>query len=122
MTYASLAQRYPNFDIPIPDESKVPVSLRTSMGFLSRAASASSPQIPSNPKVVPPEDDNHTKTRLPTAIFTPLLVCQTIATPYLMSTSYPGLASSHDLVLIRGEFPRCCHEINYGSLAIYLLS
>lgn len=55
------------------------------------------------------EDDNHTNTCLATAIFTPLFeykLRQTLVTPYLVSTFYSDLASSHDLVLMCGEFIR----------------
>jgi ATP synthase F1 complex assembly factor 1 len=55
---------------------------------------------------VPPEGGKHTNPRLATAIFTPLLeykLRQTFATPYLVLTFYPELASSHSLVLMRGE-------------------
>ena len=60
----------------------------------------------SHPKVVLPEDDNHTNTHLAIATLTPLLeykLRQAFATPSLVLTFYFDLTSSHDLVLMCGE-------------------
>jgi ATP synthase mitochondrial F1 complex assembly factor 1 len=64
-----------------------------------------------------------TNPRLATVIFTPLLeykLRQTFATPYLVLTFYSDLASSHGLVLMRGEItPSAAKESATGH---YLLS
>ena len=56
--------------------------------------------------MVVPEDDTHTNTCLVIAIFTPLLeykLRRTFTTPYLVLTFDSDLASTQDLVLMRGE-------------------
>jgi ATP synthase F1 complex assembly factor 1 len=76
-----------------------------------------------SPQSSPKGDMPTTNPRLATAIFTPLLeykLRQTFATPYLVLTFYSELASSHDLVLMRGEItPSAAKESATGD---YLLS
>lgn len=129
----SVAQRYPKFVIPIPHA-------RTTAGDTKDATSnaayefyvlqwdlyhAPPPPHPSDPFApkAPPEGDKHANPRLATAIFTPLLeykLRQTFATPYLVLTFYSDLASSHNLVLMRGEItPSAAAQSTTGD---YLLS
>ncbi|TFY62475.1 hypothetical protein EVG20_g6688, partial [Dentipellis fragilis] len=58
------------------------------------------------PAPPPPPPSAESNPRTATILFTPLLeykLRQTFATPYLVLTFYPDLASSHDVVLLRGE-------------------
>jgi ATP synthase F1 complex assembly factor 1 len=64
------------------------------------------PHASLDPFSPPKSNEPTTNPRLATAIFTPLLeykLRQTFATPYLVLTFYSELASSHGLVLMRGE-------------------
>jgi len=112
----SVAQRYPKFVIPIPratsgadtndDKSKAAYEFYILQWDFYHAPPPPRAFDPFAPKEVLPEGDKHTNPRLATAIFTPLLeykLRQTSATPYLVLTFYPELASSHGLVLMRGE-------------------
>jgi ATP synthase F1 complex assembly factor 1 len=117
-TYDSLlnvARRYPQFVIPIPrattasdtndDKSNAAYEFYMLQWDLHHAPSPPRSSDPFAPKVQP-DADTHANPRLATAIFTPLLeykLRQTFATPYLVLTFYSELASSHGLVLMRGE-------------------
>jgi len=88
--------------------------------FITRHLRASDPFAPESSST---EDDTHTNTCLVTAIFTPLLeykLCQTFTTPYLVLTFDSDLASTQDLVLMRGEIiPSVTTKSTTG---VYLLS
>jgi ATP synthase F1 complex assembly factor 1 len=128
----SVAQRYPKFVIPIPrakptndtnDESNTAYEFYVLQWDFHHAppppAASWDPFSPTEPS----KGDRHSNPRLATAIFTPLLeykLRQTFATPYLVLTFYPELASSHNLVLMRGEItPSAAKEPAAGD---YLLS
>jgi ATP synthase F1 complex assembly factor 1 len=140
-TYDSLlgvAQRYPKFVLPIPRAHATTSSDANDNHSESNPAyefyvlqwdfyHAPPPPLasldPFSPQVSPKGDEPTTNPRLATAIFTPLLeykLRQTFATPYLVLTFYPELASSHGLVLMRGEItPSAAKESGTGD---YLLS
>jgi len=74
---------------------------------------------------IPPKEEQHSNPRLATAIFTPLLeykLRQTFATPYLVLTFYSELASSHGLVLMRGEVTPCAAAATNSTTGDHLLS
>jgi ATP synthase F1 complex assembly factor 1 len=77
---------------------------------------------PFSPQGSPKGDTPTTNPRLATAIFTPLLeykLRQTFATPYLVLTFYSELASSHGLVLMRGEItPSAAKESATGDFLL----
>ena len=78
---------------------------------------------PFSPQSSPKGDNPTTNPRLATAIFTPLLeykLRQTFASPYLVLTFYPELASSHGLVLMRGEITPSAAKVS--ATGDYLLS
>ncbi|KAI9451538.1 ATP11 protein-domain-containing protein [Russula earlei] len=118
-TYDSLlgvAQRYPMFVIPIPratDKSEANDG-ESHMAYEFYVLQwdfyhAPLPPVASPEPFSPNErrdDGKDSNARLATAIFAPLLeykLHQTFATPTLVLTFYPDLASSHGLVLMRGE-------------------
>jgi ATP synthase mitochondrial F1 complex assembly factor 1 len=129
----SVAQRYPKFVIPIPRATTTASDTKDGTSNAAyefyvlqwdfhHAPPPPHPSDPFAPKALP-EDDKHANPRLATAIFTPLLeykLRQTFATPYLVLTFYSDLASSHDLVLMRGEItPSAAAQSTTGD---YLLS
>lgn len=124
-----VAQRYPKFVLPIPrgttikDEND---SKKAYEFFVLQWDFYDAPPPPSafsDPFTPPPKHHKSANPRVATAIFTPLLefkLHQTFATPYLVLTFYPELASSHGLVLLRGEItPSAAKESTTGD---YLLS
>jgi ATP synthase mitochondrial F1 complex assembly factor 1 len=129
----SVAQRYPKFVIPIPHatmtagDTKDATSNAAYEFYVLQWDFYHAPPLPhpTDPfaRKAPTETDKHANPRLATAIFTPLLeykLRQTFATPYLVLTFYSDLASSHDLVLMRGEItPTASAQSTTGD---YLLS
>jgi ATP synthase mitochondrial F1 complex assembly factor 1 len=134
----SVAQRYPKFVLAIPRPRTTTMSGANDDRSEANAAYEfyvlqwdfyHAPPTPSasfdllSPQSSPKGDMPTTNPRLATAIFTPLLeykLRQTFATPYLVLTFYSELASSHDLVLMRGEItPSAAKESATGD---YLLS
>jgi ATP synthase mitochondrial F1 complex assembly factor 1 len=132
-TYHSIlgvAQRYPKFVLPIPRTTNLEVndddSKKAYEFYVLQWDFYDAPPPPtsfSDPFTPPPKLDESANPRVATAIFTPLLefkLRQTFATPYLVLTFYPELASSHGLVLLRGEItPSAAKESATGD---YLLS
>ena len=134
----SVAQRYPQFVLPIPrarattmdDTDEGHSESNTAYEFYLLQWDfyhAPHPPLvsldPFSPQILPKGDKPTTNPRLATAIFTPLLeykLRQTFATPYLVLTFYSELASSHGLVLMGGEItPSAAKETAAGD---YLLS
>ena len=134
----SVAQRYPQFVLPIPrarattmdDTNEGHSESNTAYEFYLLQWDfyhAPPPPLvsldPFSPQILPKGDKPTTNPRLATAIFTPLLeykLRQTFATPYLVLTFYSELASSHGLVLMGGEItPFAAKETAAGD---YLLS
>ena len=127
----SVAQRYPKFVLPIPRTTNVEGvndddSKKAYEFYVLQWDFYDVPPPPSafsDPFTPPPKLDKSVNPRVATAIFAPLLefkLRQTFATPYLVLTFYPELASSHGLVLLRGEItPSAAKESATGD---YLLS
>lgn len=134
----SVAQRYPKFVLPIPrprttntsdvndDHSESNAAYEfyvLQWDFYHAPPTPSASFDPLSPQSPHKGDMRTTNPRLATAILTPLLeykLRQTFATPYLVLTFYSELASSHGLVLMRGEItPSAAKESATGD---YLLS
>ena len=134
----SVAQRYPKFVLPIPRPRTTTTNDTNDHHSEANAAyefyvlqwdfyhpppTPPASFDPLSPQSSPKGDMPTTNPRLATAIFTPLLeykLRQTFATPYLVLTFYSELASSHGLVLMRGEItPSAAKKSATGD---YLLS
>ncbi|TFY77788.1 hypothetical protein EWM64_g6223 [Hericium alpestre] len=120
----SVAQKHPTFVVPVPHVSDIDTpeaqsaeQQKTFEFYFMQWAFYEAPPVPvpgqtggfpftdpaPAPSAPPPTAPNP---RTATILFTPLLeykLRQTFATPYLILTFYPDLASSHDVVLMRGE-------------------
>ncbi|KAH9963579.1 ATP11 protein-domain-containing protein [Russula dissimulans] len=131
----SVAQRYPKFVIPIPratttNDAKDGESNTAYEFYMLQWDFYHAPPPPlASPDLfapsVPPKEEKHSNPRLATAIFTPLLeykLRQTFATPYLVLTFYSELASSHGLVLMRGEITPTAAAATNSTTGDYLLS
>ncbi|KAH9983286.1 ATP11 protein-domain-containing protein [Russula compacta] len=123
-TYDSLlgvAQRYPNSHTHAndDDESKTGYEFYVlQWDFYHAPPPPLACSDPFSPEVPRENGEKAANPRLATAIFTPLLeykLRQTFATPYLVLTFYSELASSHGLVLMRGEItPSAATKSNRG--------
>ncbi|KAI0292248.1 ATP11 protein-domain-containing protein [Multifurca ochricompacta] len=125
--------RYPKFVVPLPRETTTADSnngdsKKAHEFYILQWDFYDAPPPPSafsDPfaSKVPPEDNKSVNPQIATAIFAPLLeykLRQAFATPSLVLTFYPDLASTHGLVLLRGEItPSAVKESTTGD---YLLS
>lgn len=129
----SIANKYPHFILPVPREGAQVGEEKASadqkayeMFFMQWDFHGQPPE----PKPIAadlfakpaPSKNPHTST----VLFTPLQEYKqrtTFATPYLVLTNYTDLASSHGIVLLRGEItPSTSGSIDAGGDGRYMLS
>jgi ATP synthase F1 complex assembly factor 1 len=98
----ALAQKYPNFVIPLPRDSSENGVEKTyevyymQWGFHGAPSLAEGPAVDAKPSTLPTS----------TILFTPLQeykLRESFATPYLVLTFFTELSRTHGLVLLRGE-------------------
>lgn len=111
---SAVAEKYPTFVIPIRrprDASTPPVNGESDSAYefyFLQWDFHDAPPVPSakeDPFAKPPSSESPNP-KISTVLFTPLeeyKLRNTFATPYLVLTNYTDLASTHGLVLLRGE-------------------
>ncbi|KAI0090013.1 ATP11-domain-containing protein [Irpex rosettiformis] len=130
---ASVASKYPCFILPVPREGAQIAEEKTSedqkayeMYFMEWGFHSAPPEPKSSitDLFTKPTPSNNPKTS--TILFTPLQEYKqrtSFATPYLVLTNYTDLASSHGIVLSRGEItPSTSGSIDAGGDGRYMLS
>ncbi|KAJ3575917.1 hypothetical protein NP233_g790 [Leucocoprinus birnbaumii] len=122
---STVAEKYPTFIVPIrrPKDSTItPVEGESDSAYefyLLQWDFHEAPRAPSadDDPFVKPSSSESPNPRISTILFTPLeeyKLRATFATPYLVLTNYTDLASTHGLVLLRGEVtPRSGASGNY---------
>ncbi|KAA1475397.1 ATP11-domain-containing protein [Dentipellis sp. KUC8613] len=138
-TMLNAAQKYPSFVVPVPRAPSADETDASQKGYefyFMQWAFHEAPPVPTvsppsnspfpTPAPPPPPPSAEPNPRTATILFTPLLeykLRQTFATPYLVLTFYPDLASSHDVVLLRGEItPAVAKAAAPDAQGDYLLS
>jgi len=121
-------KRYPAFAVPLPRDA-----VQDDSGEAKRAYEFyflqwgfhEVPPVPSDPFSKPPSEMHAPNPQTSTVLLTPLQEYKsrtTFATPYLILTFYTDLASSHGLVLLRGEITPTAASAEANSKSDFLLS
>jgi len=121
-------RKYPAFAVPLPRDT-----VQDDSGEAKRAYEFyflqwgfhEVPPVPSDPFSKPPSETSAPNPQTSTILLTPLQEYKsrtTFATPYLILTFYTDLASSHGLVLLRGELTPTAASSEANSNSEFLLS